>query len=79
MEKRYKGIMSEINDIKKEGCLAKKLQRLESNIFVKGLGPLNMFKLIRHDEVIVMLKDKDIMSRYLRKEFKMFNINIIIK
>jgi hypothetical protein len=79
MEKRYKGIMDQINNIKKEGCLAKKLQTIESDIFVKGLGPLNMFKLIRHDEVIVTLNNKDTMSKYLRKEFKMFNINIIIK
>jgi hypothetical protein len=79
MESRYKGIMSQINKLKEEGCLAKTLQRLESNIFVKGLGSLNMFKLLRHDEVIVMLKDKENISRYLRKEFKMFNINIIIK
>jgi hypothetical protein len=79
MENRYKDIMSEINNIKEEGCLAKTLQRLESDIFVKGLGPLSMFKLLRHDEVIVMLNDKENISRYLRKEFNKFNINIIIK
>lgn len=79
MESRYKGIMSQINKLKEEGCLARTLQTLESNIFVKGLGSLNMFKLLRHDEVIVMLNDRENISRYLRKEFGKFNINIIIK
>jgi hypothetical protein len=74
MEKLYKGIMVEINNIKREGCLAKKLQKIESDIFVKSIGKIKMHKCLRHDEVIVMENNKELMVKCLRREFNLFNI-----
>lgn len=78
MEKLYKGIMVEINNVKGEGCLAKRLQKIESDIFVKSIGKVKMHKCLRHDEVIVMVDNKNLMVKCLRKEFNLFNINLLI-
>ena len=82
MEKLYKGLIFEINSIKRENennFLSKTLQEMESNIFVKAIGRLNIKKCLRHDEVLVMIKDKEIMERHLRKEFKKKGLNIKLK
>jgi hypothetical protein len=82
MEKLYGGLVSQINTIKREGgdnFLSKKLQEMESKIFVKAIGKLNIKKLLRHDEVLVMVKDKELMERHLRKEFEKKGLIIKIK
>jgi hypothetical protein len=81
MEKVYKGATSEINSIKQDKCLAKELQKKESDIFVKKIGKIKLFKLLRHDEVIVTVNDEDKIKKYLINEFKrhgfIINFNII--
>ena len=37
-----------------------------------------MHKCLRHDEVIVMVDNKNLMVKCLRKEFNLFNINLLI-
>jgi len=78
MEKLYGDTIHQINNIKNDDCLAKQLQKIESDIFVKGIGAIKMFKLLRHDEVIVTIKDSDKVKDYLRKEFKKINLRLII-
>jgi len=77
-EKLYPGLMSQINSLKIElgkGGLAKKLQNIESNIFVKGCIKFNNV-LLRHDEVIIKPNDE---SSVLKKLRKGFNDNGIFK
>lgn len=74
MEKLYKGLIHEINTIKEDRCLAKELQEKESNIFVKGIGKIKMFKLLRHDEVIVIKGNEEKVKEYLRMEFSKLKI-----
>jgi hypothetical protein len=76
MEKVYKGTTSEINNIKQDTCLARELQKIESDIFVNKIGKLKMFKLLRHDEVIVSVNDKEKIKNFLVKEFKNKDLNI---
>jgi hypothetical protein len=78
MEKLYGDTICQINQLKEDNCLAKQLQKIESDIFVKGIGSIKMFKLLRHDEVIVPFKDVDNVKEYLRKEFKKIKLKLII-
>lgn len=78
MEKLYSGLIDEINSIKEKECLAKKLQQIESDIIVKKIGKVKMFKVLRHDEVLVIKENADDIKRYLRKEFSKYNLNILI-
>lgn len=77
MVKLYGDLITQINTIKEDKCLAKTLQELESNIFVKGIGKLKMFKLLRHDEVIVLEGNEEKIKEYLSKEFSKLNIDLI--
>jgi hypothetical protein len=71
MEKLYKGLIHQINALKielgKDG-LVKKLQTIESNIFVKGCMKFNNV-LLRHDEVIFIEGDDKSIIKKLRKGF----------
>ena len=77
MEKEYKGVITQINNIKQDKCLAKTLQEIESDIFVNKIGKIRIPKLLRHDEVIVSLSNQERIKDYLIKEFN--NINIKLK
>ena len=76
MNNRYSGVIEQINKIKEESCLAKKLQTIESNIFVNNIGKVKLHKLLRHDEVIVSLSNESRIKEYLRKEFNKLNIKL---
>lgn len=78
MEKVYPGLIGQINDVKKDLCLAKYLQELESNIFVKKIGALNIPKLLRHDQVIVKKNDLNIVLRYLKIEYSKLGLKDVI-
>jgi hypothetical protein len=77
MEKLYGDTISQINHIKEDNCLAKELQKKESKIFVENIGKLKMFKLLRHDEVIVTKVHEEIIKEYLRKEFNKLKLKIV--
>lgn len=53
MEFLYPGALEQINSLKKDGTLAGKLQRLESDIFVDFIGALGIKKLLRHDQCLI--------------------------
>lgn len=76
IEKLYKGLVRQINVIKEEGCLAKRLQTLESDIFVKKIGSSKVRKFLRHDEVVIRNKDISIIKTALVKEFNKKGIEI---
>jgi hypothetical protein len=78
MEKKYKGVINQINNIKMDKCLAKTLQQIESDIFVNKIGKIKIPKLLRHDEVIVSLSNLERIKEYLRKEFLNINIKLLI-
>jgi hypothetical protein len=78
MKKLYGEAINQINHIKEDKCLAKELQTLESDIFVNNIGKIKMFKLLRHDEVIVPINEVQKLKDYLRKEFKKKKVNLII-
>jgi len=76
MNSRYNGVVEQINKIKEDTCLAKKLQTIESNIFVNNIGKLKVFKLLRHDEVIVSLSNESRTKDFLIKEFDNLKIKL---
>lgn len=76
MNSKYNGVIEEINKIKEESCLAKKLQKIESDIFVNNIGKIKIHKLLRHDEVVVSLSNELRIKEYLRKEFNKLNIKL---
>lgn len=53
MNQLYPGALDQINQLKEDGTLAGKLQRLEADIFVDYIGALNIKKLLRHDQVLI--------------------------
>ncbi len=79
MEKLYSGIMEQINNLKTNECLARKLQKVESDIFVKRIGKINIHKVLRHDEVIVVINNRDLMVKWILKEFKKFKLEVKVK
>jgi len=67
LEEKYPNLLNLINNEKNQGCLAKRLQRIESDLFVDCLGQIKMSKLLRHDEVLVHLENKDKILDSLRR------------
>lgn len=76
IKKVYGTIIDDINAIKENECLAKKLQKMESDIFVKNIGKLKISKLLRHDQVVVKNQDELIVKKFLVNEYNKLNINI---
>lgn len=79
MKKLYGSLIDDINIIKEDGRLSHRLQKMESDIFVKKIGKLKMNKLIRHDQVIIKEGDYNIMKNYLENEYRKLGIEVIIK
>jgi hypothetical protein len=79
IEDLYPGLMIKINYLKEQGCLSRQLQRIESNIFVKGLGSLKMNKVLRHDEVLVYKSNEDKIVKAIEQELIKLNIKIKYK
>jgi len=67
LEVKYPGLISKINNIKEEYCLAKRLQQIESDIFVDYIGKIQISKLLRHDEVLVHIENVDRIKDSLRR------------
>jgi hypothetical protein len=76
IEMVYPGLMAEINKIKETTKLAHKLQRMEADIFVNGIGKLNFPKLLRHDQVIVTGENFELVKQALRLEYNRIGIEV---
>jgi hypothetical protein len=74
MEKIYPGLIEEINEIKCSIELAKKLQCIESKIFVEVLGSLPIQKLLRHDQILFFPEYSSMVNECLRIELLKLNI-----
>ena len=79
MNEIYPNLVDDINIIKNDVILAHKLQELESNIFVKKIGSIQIHKLLRHDSVIVTTNNTNLIEKYIEIEYKKLNIKATIK
>jgi len=70
MNKLYPDLILKINELKDEYDLSKKLQRLESDIFVNKISKLDFKMMLRHDCVFVYEEDYDIIKDIIKNEFK---------
>lgn len=75
----YPGLIEDINKIKEDTILSHKLQELESDIFVKRIGKIKIKKLLRHDQVIVVESNYELIKKFLILEYKKINIDLKIK
>lgn len=69
IENRYKGLIHQINNIKKSESLSRKLQTMESDIFVNKIRHLDIPVLIRHDQIITQECYMDEIKMYLKCEY----------
>jgi len=79
MDKLYPGLVEDINKIKEDTILSHKLQNIEANIFVENVGKVKIKKLLRHDQVIVVESNYNLIKKFLILEYKKININLKIK
>ena len=80
MEKIYKGLIHQINDIKLDTKLSNELQKLESDIFVKEIGLNNEIrKLLRHDSVLIHEEYIDEIDAMIVSAFKKLKLKVKIK
>lgn len=75
----YGLVIDQINELKNFECLACRLQQLESNIIVNNIGMLPISKLLRHDQVICLKDNYDLVISQLKKEFNKIGLNPKIK
>jgi len=76
MKKLYGSFIDDINNLKSNIKLSHKLQEIEADIFVNKLGSLKISKLLRHDQIIVMENDIEIIKNYIKIEYNKLGLNI---
>lgn len=79
MDSIYPGLVDAINKIKEDLVLSHKLQSIEADIFVEKIGKIKIKKLLRHDQVIVIESNYNLIEKFLILEYKKININLKIK
>jgi hypothetical protein len=79
MDSIYPDLVNDINKIKEDTILAHKLQSIEADIFVENVGKIKIKKLLRHDQVIVVESNYNLIEKFLMLEYKKININLNLK
>jgi len=79
MEKLYKGVIEQINELRDKIEISKEMQKIESDIFVNKISNLDFKMMLRHDAVYVYEEDYDIIKSYVIREFNKIGLNPTIK
>jgi len=75
----YPELMEQINNIIRDQNLALVLQKMESSIFIDGIGKLVNSKITRHDSVLVTKEDYRLFKRLIENEFQKIGLKVTIK
>ncbi|GGE27292.1 hypothetical protein [Psychroflexus planctonicus] len=79
LNKLYPNFVNQINELRKEIHISKKLQQLESKILVDKIGTLDFEMMLRHDAVFVHDEDYEIVCNHVREEFAKLDLKVQIK
>lgn len=75
----YPELMEQIKNIIRDKNLALVLQKMESSIFIDGIGKLAKSKITRHDSVLVTKEDYRLFKRLIENEFQKIGLKVTIK
>lgn len=76
MNKLYPGALDQINNLKENGTLAGKLQRLEADIFVDFIGAIEIKKLLRHDQVLITSGYENLVKTLLTSKYEEMGLSV---
>lgn len=79
IEKEYNGLISQINELRTKIDIPKELQRIESNIFVKGLNCLDTSFLTIHDSVLCYDEYLDDVKMEIENQFDKLKLKVKLK
>ena len=79
MNSCYPELMEQIKNIIRDKNLALVLQKMESSIFIDGIGKLVNSKITRHDSVLVTKEDYRLFKRLIENEFQKIGLKVTIK
>jgi hypothetical protein len=75
----YPGFIEEMNELRSKMNVARELQKVESNIFVKNISNYDFKMVLRHDAVFVFEEDFDLVKQLVIDEFKKLGLKASIK
>ena len=70
IEKLYPGFVNELNELKENNSIAHLTHRIEADLMVKGVGSLNIGKLLKHDEVLIYPENIEMVRKYIENKVK---------
>ncbi|MBZ9786998.1 hypothetical protein LB456_05955 [Psychroflexus sp. CAK57W] len=79
LNKLYPGFVEQINKLRDEIHISRKLQELEADIMVNKIGRLNYKMMLRHDAVFVFEEDYDVICEQVKAEFAKLGLKVQIK